>query len=81
MASSSIPVLEQPIFTRRKLRVVAIGAGFANIMLAHKHKYVGDNSYIDLVVYEKNREVGGTWLENTYPGVACDVPAHIVRSP
>ncbi|PIB00077.1 putative sterigmatocystin biosynthesis monooxygenase stcW [Cercospora beticola] len=81
MASSSIPVVEQPIFTRRKLRVVAIGAGFANIMLAHKHKYVGDNSYIDLVVYEKNREVGGTWLENTYPGVACDVPAHIYCFP
>ncbi|PPJ53051.1 hypothetical protein CBER1_11361 [Cercospora berteroae] len=73
--------LEQPIFTRRKLRVVAVGAGFANITLAHKHKYVGDNSYIDLVVVEKSREIGGTWFENTYPGVACDVPAHIYCFP
>lgn len=29
-----------------------------------------------LKVYEKNADVGGTWFENTYPGVACDLPAH-----
>jgi cation diffusion facilitator CzcD-associated flavoprotein CzcO len=33
--------------------------------------------YVDHVIYEKNPEVGGTWYENQYPGVACDVPAHI----
>lgn len=27
-------------------------------------------------IYEKNEGVGGTWFENTYPGCACDVPAH-----
>ncbi|KAF2216564.1 hypothetical protein CERZMDRAFT_109427 [Cercospora zeae-maydis SCOH1-5] len=82
MASSEpVTVGEQPIFTRRKLRVVAIGAGFANIMLAHSHKHVGDNSYIDLTIYEKNPEIGGTWYENRYPGVACDVPAHIYCFP
>lgn len=78
MASNPIIVGEQPIFTRRKLRVAAIGAGFANLNLAYKHKYVGDNEYMDLVIYEKNPEIGGTWFENKYPGVACDVPAHIV---
>lgn len=31
----------------------------------------------ELVCYEKNDEVGGTWLQNRYPGCACDVPAHI----
>ncbi|KAM3423103.1 hypothetical protein BST61_g561 [Cercospora zeina] len=81
VSSGSVTVGEQPIFTRRKLRVVAIGAGFANIVLAHKHKHVGDNSYIDLAIYEKNPEVGGTWYENRYPGVACDVPAHIYCFP
>lgn len=25
---------------------------------------------------EKN-DLGGTWRENTYPGVACDIPAHM----
>jgi cation diffusion facilitator CzcD-associated flavoprotein CzcO len=31
---------------------------------------------LELVIYEKNPEIGGTWYENRYPGVACDVPAH-----
>ncbi|KAJ4152243.1 hypothetical protein NW754_004038 [Fusarium falciforme] len=35
------------------------------------------SDFIDLAIYEKNTDVGGTWLENRYPGVACDVPAHI----
>src|SRR5438445_432125 len=29
----------------------------------------------DVVVYEKADRVGGTWRENTYPGLACDVPS------
>ncbi|OOQ89761.1 putative flavin-binding monooxygenase [Penicillium brasilianum] len=36
---------------------------------------------MDLSIYEKNSDVGGTWLENRYPGVACDVPAHIYTFP
>jgi cation diffusion facilitator CzcD-associated flavoprotein CzcO len=55
-------VVEQPCFTRRKLRVVAIGAGFSNLTLAYKHNHKGDNSYIDLQIYEKNPEIGGTWV-------------------
>ncbi|KAJ4229257.1 hypothetical protein NW757_014067 [Fusarium falciforme] len=39
------------------------------------------DSFIDLAIYEKNPDVGGTWLENRYPGVACDVPAHIYTFP
>ena len=27
-------------------------------------------------IYEKNHDVGGTWLENRYPGAACDIPSH-----
>jgi 4-hydroxyacetophenone monooxygenase len=29
------------------------------------------------VVYEKNPEVGGTWLQNTYPGCRVDVASHL----
>lgn len=32
---------------------------------------------IEHVMYEKNEDIGGTWFENRYPGVMCDVPAHI----
>src|SRR5690349_24525166 len=31
----------------------------------------------DFTVYEKADRVGGTWRENTYPGLACDVPSHL----
>ncbi|CAL8069130.1 unnamed protein product [Orchesella dallaii] len=28
-------------------------------------------------VFDENRDVGGTWLVNTYPGCACDIPSHL----
>ena len=28
------------------------------------------------MVFEKAAELGGTWRENTYPGLICDVPSH-----
>ena len=31
---------------------------------------------VAFTIYEKNSDVGGTWLESRYPGVSCDVPAH-----
>ena len=31
----------------------------------------------DLTIYEKADGFGGTWRENTYPGLACDVPSHL----
>ena len=30
----------------------------------------------ELTLFEKNAQFGGTWYENTYPGVACDIPSH-----
>ncbi|KAI2893055.1 hypothetical protein CBS76997_1774 [Aspergillus niger] len=32
--------------------------------------------HLELTIYEKNPELGGTWFENRYPGCACDVPSH-----
>ena len=31
----------------------------------------------DFTIFEKADRVGGTWRDNTYPGIACDVPSHI----
>lgn len=69
-----VPVGDQPLFTEKRLRVVCVGAGFAGLMVAYKwkHQFQMDN-FVDLAIYEKNADVGGTWLENQYPGVACDV--------
>ncbi len=59
---------------RHPLRVVIIGAGMAGILSAIKLREAG---YGDLTLYEKAERLGGTWRENTYPGLACDVPAHL----
>jgi len=33
----------------------------------------------DVTIYEKGDAVGGTWRENTYPGLACDVPSRFYQ--
>jgi cation diffusion facilitator CzcD-associated flavoprotein CzcO len=58
----------------RQLRVVVIGAGMAGILAAIKLREAGLH---DITVYEKADRLGGTWRENTYPGIACDVPSHL----
>jgi cation diffusion facilitator CzcD-associated flavoprotein CzcO len=62
-----------PTGTDRDLRVVIIGAGMSGILTAIKLREAGLHDY---VIYEKADRLGGTWRENTYPGIACDVPSH-----
>ncbi len=54
--------------------VVVVGAGFAGLGMAGALRRAGRD---DVVVIERAGDVGGTWRDNTYPGVACDVPAHL----
>ncbi|GME64939.1 hypothetical protein AJ79_09812 [Neofusicoccum parvum] len=66
---------DRPIFQpQRTLSVAVIGAGASGLLLAYKLQR--HFSALDLTVYERNPAVSGTWFENTYPGCACDVPAH-----
>ncbi|CAI7614328.1 unnamed protein product [Penicillium palitans] len=62
----------------RKLRVTVIGAGISGIIagVLLPAKVPG----IDLTIFEKNADVGGVWYENIYPGVRCDVPAHVYQT-
>jgi cation diffusion facilitator CzcD-associated flavoprotein CzcO len=46
----------------------------AGILSAIKFREAG---YTNFVIYEKSDALGGTWRANTYPGLACDVPAHL----
>jgi cation diffusion facilitator CzcD-associated flavoprotein CzcO len=57
---------------RANLRCAIIGAGMSGILTAIKLQEAG----IDFVIYEKADRLGGTWRENTYPGISCDVPSH-----
>ncbi|GGA37606.1 flavin-containing monooxygenase [Sphingomonas psychrolutea] len=58
---------------KRPLRFVIIGAGMAGMLAGIRLKERGDT---DFTIYEKGDTVGGTWRENSYPGLACDTPAH-----
>jgi cation diffusion facilitator CzcD-associated flavoprotein CzcO len=55
------------------LRVVVIGAGMSGLLAAIELDRAG---FENVLVYEKGDRVGGTWHDNTYPGIACDVPSH-----
>ncbi|KAJ5621653.1 hypothetical protein N7528_006436 [Penicillium herquei] len=59
--------------TKRKLKAIFMGAGCSGINFASQLQKRMEN--IDLTIYEKNHDFGGTWLENKYPGCACDIPS------
>ncbi len=54
------------------LTTLIIGAGLSGLGAAIK---LVERGITDIVVLERADEVGGTWRDNTYPGVACDVPS------
>lgn len=70
-------------YTPRKIKVFTIGAGFSGLLMAHKfqHRFPEMQEIVDHTIFEAHHEVGGTWLVNNYPGVQCDVPAHIYAFP
>ena len=52
----------------RDFRVAVIGAGMSGLAVAYRLLQAG----IDFVVFERNDDVGGVWLENDYPGCRLD---------
>ncbi|KAL3442851.1 hypothetical protein BJX65DRAFT_312463 [Aspergillus insuetus] len=69
-------IVEQPIGTRRPIRVACMGAGYSGLMMAIVFSERMKDKNAELVIYERNEDLGGTWLENRYPGCKCDIPAH-----
>jgi cation diffusion facilitator CzcD-associated flavoprotein CzcO len=53
-------------------QVAIIGAGLGGIGAAIALKRAGID---DFVVLERASDIGGTWRDNTYPGIAVDIPA------
>jgi cation diffusion facilitator CzcD-associated flavoprotein CzcO len=70
--AASLDNLEQPV-TGAAIdhEIVIIGAGFSGLGTGIKllKKGLGD-----FIILEKADGVGGTWRDNTYPGLAVDVP-------
>lgn len=61
---SAYRIIEQPIGTRRPLRVVCMGAGYSGVMMSIVFNERLRDSNASLAVYERNEDIGGTWLEN-----------------
>ncbi|KAK6369923.1 hypothetical protein LTS17_009373 [Exophiala oligosperma] len=70
-------VLQQYHSKPRKLRVACVGAGASGLCLAYKMERMLVKGSWELTLFDKNAHFGGTWYENTYPGVACDIPSHL----
>lgn len=86
----SMPLIDEPLYTDadvpqypqctpQRTRIIHVGAGAAGLLFAHKVDKTLQN--FELVCYEKNPTIGGTWYENKYPGCACDIPAHTYTFP
>jgi len=52
----------------RPLRIVMVGAGVTGIAAVKLYKDMFPERDVEFVIYEKNHDITGTWLENRYPG-------------
>ncbi|HEY0487341.1 MAG TPA: NAD(P)-binding domain-containing protein [Mycobacteriales bacterium] len=56
-----------------RFHVLVIGAGVSGLCAAIRLEQAG----IPYTVIEKNDAIGGTWLDNRYPGCGVDTPSHL----
>lgn len=71
-------ISERAVNQPRPLKVIYIGAGISGILAAIKFREAVPD--LDLTIYEKNPELGGTWYENQYPGCACGECSFLLQS-
>jgi cation diffusion facilitator CzcD-associated flavoprotein CzcO/acetyl esterase/lipase len=55
---------------------VIVGAGLGGICAGYHLLKAGIS---DFTILEREREPGGTWRDNSYPGCACDVPVALYQ--
>jgi len=60
--------------SKSDLPIAIIGAGMSGILCAIRLR---EHGYTNVVIYEKAETLGGTWRENRYPGLSCDIPSHV----
>lgn len=67
----SAPTLPRTVPIPQTTTVAIVGAGLAGIAVALSAAEEG----VSFTVYDRNDEVGGTWLTTTYPGIGVDTPS------
>jgi hypothetical protein len=75
MPSSGYTYVKQYAGKPKPVKAIIIGAGVTGIGAVKIFKDMIKDEPIDLTIYEKNEDVGGTWLENRYPGYVMRPPA------
>jgi len=63
------PLYNHCVDDLRRVKVTCIGAGFSGVLAGIRFPQRVSN--LDFTIYEKNDEVGGTWLENKYVLLTC----------
>jgi cation diffusion facilitator CzcD-associated flavoprotein CzcO len=67
----SQPTLPRTVPIPNTTNMAIIGAGLAGIITALAAADAG----VDYAIFDRNDEVGGTWLTTTYPGIGVDTPS------
>ncbi|MFI6868462.1 flavin-containing monooxygenase [Nocardia sp. NPDC050406] len=65
-------VVARAIARQRQPRIGIVGAGISGIAAAAALQRAG---FGEFTIFEKGSDFGGTWRENSYPGLVCDVPS------
>ena len=68
-------LINEPPPINPRFKILVIGAGAAGIDFLHHAPRHLQGLGVEYACYDKNSDIGGTWLENRYPGCACDVPS------
>ena len=53
--------------------VLIVGAGFGGVYLLHRLR---DELGLNCKIYEANKDLGGIWQTNCYPGARVDTQVH-----
>lgn len=68
--------MEKSNLTKSKIhyKAIIIGSGFSGMLAAIQMQKEGIN---DFLILESEKELGGTWYQNAYPGAAVDVQSQL----
>ena len=62
--ASNYVVTEEPIHSRRPLRIVCMGSGYSGLMMGIVYTQKLQSQNCAFTLYERNKDLGGTWFEN-----------------
>ena len=68
-----VPPLNRPAL-HDHVQVIIAGGGFGGLLAGARIREAG---YTDIRIIDEGGDFGGTWYWNRYPGLMCDIEAHI----